>query len=284
MGHVQILRRRALERRYQRDGYVIAPLAPLDVLARALEVFHEFDSGITEGYYASIHSADNGYKAKVDAALSEILWPYLDALLLDHRSLIAAFMVKPPSGPTVVPLHQDWNTKDESDGAGITCWIPLTPITDIEGRMRVLPGSHRYMHNLRGSPGFPAPYQQISDRIRDELTVTLDVQVGEVLIMDGRVLHTTDQNESGRIRVCAYVNALPTEARSLHYYRGPDGVVEGFWVDEAFYTNFHIGDRPPGDPFVTIYDHETEDITMEELEARIRSARPRFRRGPRRTA
>jgi hypothetical protein len=278
------MRSRVLERRFRRDGYVITPVAPPEVLARALEVFQEYDSGITEGYYASIHSPDNGYKAKVDAALSEILWPHLDALLHEHRSLIAAFMVKPPTGPTVVPLHQDWNTKDESDGAGITCWIPLTPISDVEGRMRVLPGSHRYMQNLRGSPGFPAPYQQISDRIRDELTVTLDVQVGEVLIMDGRVLHTTDQNESGRMRVCAYINALPADARTLHYYLGPDGVVEAFWVDESFYTNFHIGDRPPGEPFLTIPEYEAEEITMEDLLGRMRSARPRFGRRPRLTA
>lgn len=269
------LRRWALERRFRRDGYVITPLASSEVLDRALEVFHDVDSGISEGYHASIHSTDNDYKARTNAALTEILWPSLDALLFDHRSLVAAFMVKPPTGSTVVPLHQDWNTKDESTGAGITCWIPLTPITELEGRMQVLPGSHRYVDGLRGSPGFPAPYQQISDRIRDELTVTLDVKVGEVLIMDGRVLHTTDQNRSGRTRVAAYINALPSSTPSLHYFMTGEGAVEGYWVDDAFYRNFNIGERPPGEPFIAIPEYTVEELTWDALRARMRSLRRR---------
>lgn len=270
------LRSTRLERRFQRDGYVVAPLGASGLPAQALQVFGTYDSGIDAGYYVSLYSIDNTYKQDVDTALTTLLWPSLDDLLVDHRSLVGAFMVKPPTGSTVVPVHQDWNTMEESPTtAGITCWMPLTPITDLEGRMHVLPGSHRYIGGLRGSPGFPAPYQQIREEIRDELMVTVDVKVGEVLIMDGRVLHSTDQNRSGRNRVVAYINAVPTGTRPLHYYRREDGIVEGYWVDRSFFTTFNIGERPPGEPFTVIADYAAEELTIEDVRAGAQAHRPR---------
>lgn len=270
------MRDKELERRFRRDGYVIVPCLSPDEVQAGLDAFASVDSGIGEGYYASIHSESSDYKRETDRLLTERLWPALDRILADHRCLIAAFMVKPPSGSTVVPVHQDWNTMEEGENAGITCWMPLTPVTDLEGRMQVLPGSHQYLRGLRGSPGFPAPYQSISDRIRDELMVTLEVRVGDVLVMDGRVLHTTGQNESGRERIAAYVNALPAEAPSLHWYRNPDdGTVEGYWVDRQFFTSFNIGERPPGSPFRTIEGYVDPEFDMEELQARMRRHQPR---------
>jgi hypothetical protein len=277
------LRSKVLDRRFQRDGFVIAPAVGPEDVAAALEVFERFPSGIDEGYYASIHSSDASYKAKVDRELSQILWPALDALLLDHRSLVAAYMVKHPTGSSVVPIHQDWNTMEETPtSAGITCWLPLTQVTDAEGRFRALPGSHRALQRYRGSPGFPAPYEHAADEICDQLMVTLDVQVGEVLIMDGRVLHTTPQNRSGATRVAAYINALPAEAASVHYYRSPDdGHVELFRVDDAFFTSFSIGERPPGEPFRTIDPYDEPQLTADDLRAKVRAARPLIPRRPR---
>ena len=262
--------------RLERDGYVVVPAIDPDRIRAAYEVYERHSSGIDEGYYASIHSTSRAYKERVDAALRQIVWPPCDDLLLDHRCLVAALMVKPPTGSSVVPLHQDWNTIDESAGAGLTCWVPLTPITEAEGIMRVLPGSHRYIDGLRGSPGFPAPYQQISEQIDRELLVDVPVAVGEVMVMDGRVLHTTPQNRSGRTRVAAYMNAIPRGATPIHYYRQDDGRVLGFEVEQSFFTSFNIGERPTGSVFTEIERYEQEPITMEDLH-RLRR-RDRFRR------
>ena len=271
-----ILRDRTLDRRFRRDGYVVVPaLSPSQVEA-ALEVFERHPSGVDSGYYASIHSDSSTYKQNVDAELRRIVWPACDEILVDHQCLIAAMMVKPPTGSTVVPVHQDWNTIVEGRSAGLTCWMPLTPVTEVEGLMRVLPGSHRYLDGLRGSPGFPAPYQEISDRIRDELMVDLHVGVGDVMVMDGRVLHTTGENRSGRTRVAAYLNAIPRTAQPVHYYRDEDGRVEGYEVEPDFFTSFSIGQRPWGRKFTEIERYEVPPITMEELQRRRRASNRRF--------
>ena len=271
----QRLKDRALAKRLDRDGYVVVPAISAERIAAAFDVYERHHSGIDAGYYASIHSTSRSYKQHVDAELRQIVWPPCDDVLADHQCLVAALMVKPPTGSTVVPVHQDWNTIDESNGAGLTCWVPLTPITELEGLMRVLPGSHRFVDGLRGSPGFPAPYQEISERIDQELMVDVPVQVGEVMIMDGRVLHTTGQNRSGNYRVAAYMNAIPAGAQPIHYYRRDDGGVEGYEVDLEVFTSFNIGERPQGNLFTEIDHYELPPITMEELRRRQRRVRRR---------
>lgn len=277
--HPRRLKDKGLDRSFQRDGYVVVPALSGDEVAAALEVFERHQSGIGAGYYASIHSESTDYKRRVDEDLRRIVWPACDRILSDHQCLVAAMMVKPPTGDTEVPVHQDWNTIDESQGGGLTCWMPLTPVTELEGLMRVLPGSHCYMDGLRGSPGFPAPYQDISTRIRDELMVDVIVNVGDVMVMDGRVLHTTGQNRSGRNRVAAYINAIPAAAQPIHYYRTPDGRVEGYEVDLEFFTSFNIGERPRGRLFQELDAYEREPITMDELLRRHRQSRRRFSLG-----
>ncbi|MBU6215074.1 MAG: phytanoyl-CoA dioxygenase family protein [Acidobacteria bacterium] len=279
---VRRLRDRALDRRLDIDGYVVVRVADDDTIARALDVYHRFDSGIDDGYYASIHSTNRRYKEDVDRELRQIVWPPCDEVLHDHECLVAAMMVKPPTGSTVVPVHQDWNTIDESRGAGLTCWMPLTPITRTEGLMRVLPGSHHYLQGLRGSPGFPNPYQDIAERIDAELMIDVEVQVGEVMIMDGRVLHTTGPNESGRTRVAAYMNSIPRGAQPLHFYRREDGGVEGYRVDRAFFTSFNIGERPTGELFLELDRYERPTITMPDLLRMHRATRRPFARRPER--
>ncbi|MFN8050295.1 MAG: phytanoyl-CoA dioxygenase family protein [Acidimicrobiales bacterium] len=268
---------RSLQRRFDRDGFVVLPaLGPAEVEA-ALGVFERHSSGIDEGYYASIHSTDQSYKRSVDAELQKIVWPPCDRLLTGHRCLIASLMVKPAGGNTVVPVHQDWNTVDETVGAGLTCWMPLTPVTELEGRFRLLPGSHRWVDALRGSPGFPTPYQQISEEVNRDHMVDLEVGVGDVLIMDGRVLHTTPQNRSGRTRVAAYVNAIPDGLHPLHYYRREDGVVEGYEVDDDFFTSFNIGERPWGRLFTEIDGYEVTPLTIGDVERHRGRRRRRLR-------
>ncbi|MEZ5321275.1 MAG: phytanoyl-CoA dioxygenase family protein [Microthrixaceae bacterium] len=263
--HVRRLRSRRLDRRLARDGFVVVRAIQPESVRRALDVYEANPSGVEEGYYASIHSSSRTYKEQVDLGLRPILWPPLDDLLVDHRCLVAAMMVKPPRGNTEVPVHQDWNVIDEVDGAGLTCWMPLTPVTELEGLMRVVPGSHRLPTGLRGSPGFPSPYTPLADQLQEECMVDVEVGVGDVMIMDGRVLHTTGPNRSGRHRIAAYLNVIPAQAQPLHYYMSPDGQVEKFEVELPFFTSFQIGDRPDGKLVEVIDRYEPPTVTIEDV-------------------
>lgn len=261
----------------QRVGWVVVPGATAEQVGEALDVYQSFDSGIDHGYYATIFSASNQFKADINRNLRRIFWPVLEELLDDHKPLVGAMMVKPAEGPSIVPAHQDWSVIDESQGGGggLTCWWPLTPITDIEGKMLAIPGSHRYLDHLRGSPSFPTPFDHIIDEVVDEFMVEIDVQVGEVLIMDGRVLHMTPQNRSGRDRPVAYISAAPVEEPAVHYYFPSVGRVEGYKVDEDFFTTFSIGQRPWGELFFVDDDYHVDEIDLAEVRRRYREDQER---------
>lgn len=263
------LRDDALNEELQRVGWVVVPGATAEQLDAAREVYRRNDSGIDHGYYATIFSASNEFKATINRELRRIFWPTLDLLLEDHKPLVGAMMVKPPEGPSIVPAHQDWCVIDESrgGGGGLTCWWPLTDIGELEGRMRAIPGSHRFLQHLRGSPSFPTQFDHIIDEVVDEFMVEIDVAQGELLIMDGRVLHMTPQNRSGKDRPVAYISAAPVEEPAVHYYFPSHTQVEGYYVDEDFFTSFHIGQRPWGTKFLERDDYHVEPVSLEQVRA-----------------
>lgn len=264
-----------LERRFRSDGYVLVDLADAATLEEVRGVYERHPSGIGEGYYASIFSGDAGYKQAVHDEIGSRLWPLLERHLVAHELVVAAFMVKHAGDHTEVPPHQDWVTVDEDRAAAITCWVPLTSVGEAEGRMAVLPGSHRYLGGLRGSPTFPTPYESFHERVRAELMETVPVEVGQALVYDYRLLHGTPPNRSGSTRLVAYLSAVPAGEPLRHWYRNEDGTVEGYAVDAAFFRTFTLGDRPEGEPFARLDGYEPERLTFEELAARHERERRR---------
>lgn len=276
----RVFRSRALERRFRRDGYVVVPFAPPEVLDELRTVHESMEGDLTSGYHASMHSTDLDHKRVAHEEVSRRFWPLLDALLDDHELLVGAFMIKHPGEDSWVPPHQDWIVTDESTGAGINCWVPITPVTDAEGRMSILPGSHRYVTGLRGSPAFPTRIGPLCRQIADELLEPVQVDVGEAIIYDNRLVHGTPPNRSDADRIVAYVSAIPTGAARLHYYIDAEGTVEAFEVGRDFFTSFNLGDRPTGEPFERIPGYRVPEFSMDELRELSRRAGGWRRRVP----
>lgn len=261
----RVFRDRRLERRFQRDGYVVVPFVERAVLDELLEVYRSAASGIDSGYYASIHSADRDYKAEAHREIAQRFWPRLDEILLDHEPIVGAFMVKHPGPDTAVPAHQDWIVTDERIAGAVNCWVPLTEITDEVGPFSVLPGSGRYLDGLRGSPGFPTRFDGLGDRIHRELMVEVEVPLGSAVIYDGRLLHATRPNRSAATRVVAYLNATVAKTPRRHYFRNEHGDVEVYEVSDDFHTSFSIGERPEGRLLETVPGYEPDPLSFEEI-------------------
>lgn len=269
----RVFQDRHLERKFQRDGYVVVPFVHQSVLEELLEVYRSVDAGIESGYYASIHSADRNYKANADREITRRFWPRLDGILLDHEPIVGAFMVKHPGADTEVPAHQDWIVTDERVAGAVNCWVPLTEITAEVGTFSVLPGSARYLDGLRGSPAFPTRFDGLGDRLHRELMVEIDVPLGSAIIYDGRLLHATRPNRSDETRVVAYVNATVTRTPRRHYYRNEDGDVEVYEVAADFHTRFEIGQRPEGQLLETLVGYTPEPLSFEEIRGLQRGRR-----------
>jgi ectoine hydroxylase-related dioxygenase (phytanoyl-CoA dioxygenase family) len=217
-------------------------------------------------------STDEGYKDATHRGVTDLVWPLLSQLVDGYEPHLGVFMVKHPGPDTEVAPHQDWNIADELLRPSLSTWMPLTPVTEETGMMRVLPGSHRWLTGLRGSPSFPTQWEAVYERVRDELMVPVPIDVGQAMLYDIRVLHGTPANRSADTRVVTSLYATPAGAPKVHYYRSPEGDVEGYEVPSNFCTRFAIGEIPEGEPFLRIADYSVEPLSFEEIAERSGAA------------
>jgi hypothetical protein len=257
-----------LQAALRRDGYAVVDLVGPDVIDRLLAVYERHDSGIHEGYYPSLMSVDEDYKVATHREVTDLVWPSFGALLDGYQPLLGVFMVKHPGPDTEVVPHQDWIVADESGRPTMNAWVPLTPVDAETGTMRVLPGSHRWLRGLRGSPSFPTSWEGVYERVRDELMVEVPVGLGQAMVYDIRILHGTPANRSATTRVVASLYAIPDGATPVHYHRDDAGVVRGYRVPTDFCTTFAIGDVPDGEQFVEIADYAVEALAFDEIAER----------------
>lgn len=262
-----------LEERFRRDGYVVVDFASGGLIAELLDGYDRLDSGIDEGYYPSLMSTDLEYKAATHRFVTDAVWPIFDQFIQGYEPLLGVYMVKHPGPDTEVPPHQDWIVADESKRPTMNVWLPLTPVTDEIGRMRVLPGSNAWLEGLRGSPSFPTQWENDWQRVRDELMEPVHLEGGQAMIYDIRVLHGTPANMSGSTRVVTSLYAIPEGTPPVHYYRDAAGTVEGYRVPQDFCATFNIGDVPEGERFARIDGYSVTPLTFDEIERRHRAAR-----------
>ncbi|MEI7886389.1 MAG: phytanoyl-CoA dioxygenase family protein [Actinomycetes bacterium] len=263
----------ALEAAFQRDGYVVVDFATPEIVDALLESYTRLNSGIDSGYYPSLMSPDQEYKAAANEEVGAIVWPILNGLIEGYEPLVGYFMVKHPGPDTEVSPHQDWILADESEHSTMGVWLALTEVTEQVGQMKVLPGSHKWLTGLRGSPGFPMEWEAEHERVRDELMVTVPIQVGQAMVYDIRVLHGTAPNRSQNTRVIGSLYALAENAIPIHFYKSPEGLVQGYEIADDFYTTFMIGDVPPGEPFIEIEDYSVKQLSFDEIASRYAASR-----------
>ncbi len=154
-----------------------------------------------------------------------ITWPATVAALrvlgfVDPKWLSGYLISKPPSSPALW-WHQDWWAWDEPESFGdappqLFAMYYTRDVNEVDGCLRVIPGSHRRPHRLHGELP-PAHGVELTDseeaeralgRQLDEASVA--VRAGDVVLGDVRLLHATHPNHSQQRRTCLTVWYLPT--------------------------------------------------------------------------
>lgn len=262
-----------LEAAFRRDGYVVVDVGDEALRSTLMEGYDRLESGIDEGYYPSLMSEDLAYKADTHRFVTDEVWPHLDAMIEGYKPLLGVYMVKHPGPDTEVPPHQDWIVTDESRRPTMNIWMPLTPVTEETGVMRVLPGSHHWLTGLRGSPAFPTQWEEVWQQVRDELMEPVQIEVGQAMVYDIRILHGTPPNRSEATRIVTSLYAIPEDQTPIHYHRDAAGTVSGYEVPDDFCATFSIGDTPEGQAFVRHDDYDVERLSFDEIAARHRANR-----------
>jgi hypothetical protein len=127
----------------------------------------------------------------------------------DLMAFLLMFIYKPPGLEGAVhPFHQDaayFMFQPQSQCLGV--WIPLDPVSEANGSLTLVPRSHQLevrKHEIQEGTNFGALAAEGTENDPDfqERAITMEMQPGECLLFNTRLLHRTGGNRtSGHRRV-----------------------------------------------------------------------------------
>jgi hypothetical protein len=247
------LRNRDLQRRLERDGWVVVPglatehLASLRGIADSV-VRGPVPAGLPEAWQSmkapggawelSLDHLDDACREEVEERSAAAWGDLVPALCPDHRVVLTAFLFKHPGADGVLPLHQDPTVVDERRHRSVTFWVPLDPISRRldNGPLHVLPGSHRVARALRGTGTVPEYLSRVERLWRHAEPV--DVEAGDVVVMDSRLVHGSPPNADQQVRRVMSGVVVPREAELVHVVARSGAGLEILRPDEAFFRTY----------------------------------------------
>lgn len=148
--------------------------------------------------------------------------------IANHKDVLAAFkklfkekakvvqdqaILKPPSGGTEKPWHQDMAYGNLTYGKSVIgIWIALDPAELDNGCMHVIPGSH-----MEGAvPHYAVRDWQLCDRnVRVEQDLAIPLEPGGALLFSGLLHHGTPPNFSKKRRRALQIHYAPESAEKM---------------------------------------------------------------------
>ena len=244
-----------------KDGITVQPFLSEEQLESLRSLYQEHHTLSDEkgGMFYSVYSQDLAYREQIDQQVRAVLQPTLDKWFQGYKNVINSYVIKLPGKSSEFAIHQDTTALDETRFSPLSVWIPLWDITEENGAMCVVPGTHRLFSPYRGI-SFPFPFSKGNDVIRQYLEpVTLNA--GEAVVFDPRILHNSLPNLSDSPRVALICGIFPEEARfNICFKEAADKEIEIYEQEDDFllkYPNFlhHCHDRPvAGEVIKTVQD------------------------------
>jgi hypothetical protein len=229
-------------------GWSVVDLLDAPAIEAAQALVDAADLDPRHGFFASPAMAWGPVARDLDRQIQAVVTPRARDLLPGRRAFMAAITSKGAGSPDAIPFHQDWTYTDERRARVVFLWCPLVDVDEGNGGLRVVPGSHRWSDHLR-----PSRAKEASLAIEDDLaarSIAVALRAGQALAFDPATFHGSDPNRSDRPRPALTVAFVQTEEPLLHFHEAADGTVEGFVVDDRFFTENAYRSRPEGYPSV----------------------------------
>lgn len=274
-----VLKKKWLEDRLNREGWVVVPFLDPQEIAALAAVYEKRRPQMGTGFYTSLWSGELPYREEVHRSILSAFDRSLEEYFDSHRICLANFAVKRGDDTSnQVPLHQDWSIVDNTRFREISIWIPLIDVDHHNGCLAVVPRSHRFRDDVRpnADPSMHFfPFRPLTELILDRYTKSLPMKAGDAVIYDSRLLHASRANQSGKDRVAAVGVAIPREADLLHYFAVSETEIEGFQVDEDFYwKSVELGKPPANARSIGRQTYSRVPFSKEELAAMASPVEP----------
>jgi Phytanoyl-CoA dioxygenase (PhyH) len=156
-----------------------------------------------------------------------------------------AFQVKPPHVNSDLLIHQDSTVIDETKDYCLFVWIPFCDVTEKNGVISFVNGSHLW-GNTQRSLGVPWQFRKHIKTLYQH-TTPVSVKAGDVLVFDPACIHASSPNLSTEIRHAITITVLRKNYQLVYYFRNKDisdDLVEKYYVDETFYYGYDFISKP----------------------------------------
>ena len=261
-----IFRDTSLEKKFERDGFVILPFLSSNELQALTQSYQLLEAPpANQGFHSTMMSDNEALRKKVDEEIKSKLSACVSGLLKGYKILFANFIVKESVAQSEVGVHQDWTYANEDLFSTVNFWIPLTTVSDTNGPLYIVSGSHRLPTSIRFTPYQTPPWKNLFEKIKS-MGIKCEVKPGEAVLYHPAVLHFSPPNLSGTPRVAVGMVSIPKEATPLHYYKNENSQIEElekYEVNPEFFYSFEI-DKKPGKNAILREKVPFEHLTFSE--------------------
>ena len=279
----KVFRDQAMQDEFEKNGFVIVDFYTPEEIEEVKELYHKLHPKDEEGFFPSTWSKDKNYRETADIELQRIGERRFNELLQDFQVINGSFIVKSPGQDSYLHVHQDMTLVDEAVFTGINIWTTTVDLTEKNGVLYALEGSHRFFPTYRGHTlrGF---YDGIQEEIKDYMTPYY-LKAGQAMIFDQSIIHFSPPNESDEIRIVSNVYFTHKDARFVICYHDKENPewknkVELFEQDSTFMTHYqqfgaNIYERPQMGKSLGVVSYDFPELSIEELENRFGKKRLR---------
>ena len=208
------------QEQYRRNGFFF----PLRIFSTEEAADHREQLENLEAKHGPMHYRTKPYllmKSAIDIAQNPVLLDAVESLLgPDILLWDSAYVIKEPKNKKYVSWHQDltyWGLDGEEL---VTAWVALSEVKTENGCMKMFPGSHRegkYEHqDTFGENNILHRGQELSIKIDEEQTISVELQPGQVSFHHGWVAHASHPNTTNDRRIGLSLQYLTPRTQQKH--------------------------------------------------------------------
>jgi ectoine hydroxylase-related dioxygenase (phytanoyl-CoA dioxygenase family) len=213
----------------------------------------------------SFFEKDIESKKKKFKAIYSFMKPLIDKHLYNYSPSIINLFNK-EQGTGEVPIHQNWTFVDEKKYTSVSVWCPLQPVSHENGTLEVVPGSHKVISDYRG-PSIPWVFDQLNEIMKTKYMVPLELQPGEVAVIDDSVIHYSGVNNTPTERKAIQLILKPAEVNTIHCFKdSPENdninIIE---VEDDYFFDFNMWEKPKAGKNKDVISFPIHKISENEL-------------------
>ncbi len=241
-----------ISEQYARDGYVFPidafPFDQAGYYRRKLEELEARGEGHRLGNKGQLNFAHVLFRFAYEIVTSAAVLDPVEAVLGPDILLWGStFFIKEPQTPSYVSWHQDLRYWGLEDSAEVSAWLAISPVTEANGCMRFVPGSHKLdilPHNDSfDDANFLTRGQEAQFDEAAAEKVLVELAPGQMSLHHGKLLHASGPNVSDDRRIGFTMNFIRPSARQVVASKDFAMLVRG----EDRYGNFELIPAPDAD-------------------------------------